>query len=162
MRMLKIVRVPHPVLRKKAAPVEKIDQKILELIAAMKETLTRNRRGGVGLAAPQIGVSLRLILVKDASLIRALINPVIERSSGATEIGWEGCLSIPDAYGRVVRPRRVVVSALNPQGKKITLKGAGLLARILQHETDHLDGILFTDKLIGKPLTEKDYRQLTL
>lgn len=162
--MLKIVTVPNPFLRQKAKGVEKIDNKILKIANEMLETLEKNPRRGVGLAAPQVGLSLRIILAKDGqrenSVVHALINPEIIKKSAEVEIDYEGCLSLPDTYAQVERSIKVVVKALNKNGQKVTLKASDLFARVLQHEIDHLDGILITDISVGKILTEEEYNKL--
>lgn len=162
--MLKILTVPDPILRQKAKKVAKIDPSVQKLIEEMIETLKNNPRKGVGLAAPQVGTSWRIILAKEgraeSSAIFPLINPEIVKRSKETELEFEGCLSIPDIFGKIERSARVVVKGQNRFGKNITLKAAHLFARILQHEIDHLNGILITDKIVGKTLTEKEYDQL--
>jgi peptide deformylase len=101
---------------------------------------------GVGLAATQVGVSLRVIVLKVDNQLLQLANPELIRASGE-QVGYEGCLSVPGYIGEVARAERVVVRALNRHGKEVRIKGEDLLARALQHEIDHLDGILFVDKL---------------
>lgn len=161
--MLKILTVPHPILRQKARVVEKIDNKILAAVKEMTETLHKNPRKGIGLAGPQVGLSLRILLAKggrsESSVTHVLINPEIIKISKETESAYEGCLSIPDAYVQVERSLKIVVKALNKSGRKITLKASDLLARVLQHEIDHLDGILIIDKVVGKILTEEEYNK---
>ncbi len=161
--MLKIVTVPDPILRETAEKVDKIDTEVRNLIAQMRETLEKNPRGGIGLAAPQVARSKRVIIVKDGkeknSITYALVNPEITKTSTESAEAYEGCLSIPDTYCLVERPAKVVVKALNQNGKKITIKAADLLARVLQHEIDHLNGILITDKSLGKILTEEEYNK---
>lgn len=168
--MLAIRSLPDPILRRRAEKINRIDEGILKLIEAMKDTLANNPRKGIGLAAPQVGQSLRLILAKDGreegATTFVLVNPQIIRYSKEMETAWEGCLSIPDPkngllYCQVNRPVRVVVTALNPKGEKVTIKAAELFARVLQHEIDHLEGILITDKAIGHTLTEQEYDRLT-
>ncbi|RDV83451.1 peptide deformylase [Ammonifex thiophilus] len=131
------------VLREKARPVDKISPQIQKLIRDMTETMYRAQ--GVGLAAPQVGVSLRVIVVDTGSHLYQLINPVIVAREGE-EKGREGCLSIPGVWGEVVRAASVLVRALTPEGKEVSIEADGLLARALQHEIDHLDGILFIDR----------------
>lgn len=161
---MKIVTVPNPVLRKKAENVERIDNKILKIVSEMVKTLEKNPRKGVGLAAPQVGLSLRIILAKDGrtekSVIHTLIDPEIIKKSDEVEVDYEGCLSLPDTYAQVERSVKVVVKALNKNGQRITLKASDLFARVLQHEVDHLEGILITDKAVGEILTEDEYKQL--
>ena len=162
--MLEIVTIPDPILRKKAKSITKFDDSLRRLIQEMLETLENNRRKGVGLAAPQVGRDDQLIIVKNGrgekSSTYALINPEIASISVEKEDAYEGCLSIPDTFCLVSRYKKVVVKALNPKGEKITIKASDLFARVLQHEIDHLEGILITDKAIGQNLTEAAYDKL--
>ncbi len=136
----------HPVLREKAATVKKINSGLLRLLDDMQETMTE--ANGVGLAANQVGVSKRVLIAADEEgNIYELINPVCERREGE-EVGIEGCLSVPKTYGEVLRATKLVVTALDREGKPFRLTAEGFLARVLQHEMDHLEGILFTDKAL--------------
>ena len=146
---LVIVKYPDPVLRKKAAPVQRVTPEIVDFIKAMAETMYDSN--GVGLAAPQVGISLRIIVVDAGNGLQPLINPEIITREGS-QTGTEGCLSLPDLHGEVTRAQRVEVRGLNLRGKKITLMGEDLWARAIQHEIDHLDGILFTDLVIPDSL----------
>ena len=132
-----------------------ITPRIIRLIDDMRDTLAR--AGGVGLAAVQVGVLRRVVLVEnDEGEVMELINPEIIASEGEQhEI--EGCLSVPDKWGITDRPQKVTVRALDRTGKTITVTGEGLTARCLCHETDHLDGILFTDH--ARILTEEELRE---
>lgn len=142
----RILQDDHPVLRQKTAEVIKINSGVTRLLDEMRETM--READGVGLAANQVGVSKRILIAADGEdIIYELINPYCEASEG-DEIGVEGCLSVPGKYGEVPRSTKIVVTALNRNGQKIRLTAEGLLARILQHEVDHLDGILFTDKAV--------------
>lgn len=139
-----ILTLGAPVLRAKALPVRKYDAELKGLIEDMIETL--KSANGLGLAAPQIGVSRRVIVVlgeDDEPLV--LVNPSIEHSEGLDE-SEEGCLSIPNLFAIVPRPFYVRVVGFNPKGKRIHISAEGLLARALCHEIDHLDGILFIDR----------------
>ncbi|MCE9558619.1 MAG: peptide deformylase [Armatimonadetes bacterium] len=139
-----IWKIPDPVLRKVAPPIANIDKKMLEFIERM--VLAMKKANGVGLAAPQMGKSLRIIVIAPAGMKpTVLINPEIMESHGAA-VGLEGCLSIPGLYGDVERPDRVVVEAYDRKGKPVAYEMEGLPARVVQHEVDHLNGILFTDK----------------
>ncbi|MCR4435897.1 MAG: peptide deformylase [Clostridiales bacterium] len=133
------------VLRKKARPVEVLNEKILILLKDMAETMYNS--DGIGLAAPQIGILKRMVVIDVGEGLIELINPKIVEEWGE-QVAVEGCLSIPGIYGEVKRPAKVVVEAINMKGEKIALQGEELLARALCHEIDHLDGILFTDKVI--------------
>ena len=142
----RILQDDHPLLRQKTAEVIKINSGVTRLLDEMHETM--READGVGLAANQVGVSKRILIAADGEeIIYELINPCCEASDG-DEIGVEGCLSVPGKYGEVPRSTKIVVTALNRNGQKIRLTAEGLLARILQHEMDHLDGILFTDKAV--------------
>jgi len=154
--MLKIVKIPDPILTKKTQLIEKVDDAILNLISEMVETCRKAE--GIGLAAPQIGKSLRLCIINLEHMGLppfALVNPKIVRKSFRKIEMEEGCLSIPGVFGIVKRPEKITVQTLNLEGKKHKFKADGLLARVIQHEIDHLDGILFTSKMIrettGKP-----------
>ncbi len=146
MALRQIRKNGDPVLRQKAHPVKKITPQIIKLLNDMAETMYD--ANGVGLAAPQIGISKRLIVidVADEHNLLKLINPDIIASSGK-ETAIEGCLSFPGIAGEVERAEAVTVRALIPAGDTIELKATGLLARALQHEIDHLDGILFVDRV---------------
>jgi len=133
------------ILRKKSKKVDVIDDRIIALIKDMADTMYK--ANGVGLAAPQIGILKRIVVIDVGEGLIELINPVIKSQSGE-QIEIEGCLSIPGVFGEVKRPAEVVVEALNPKGEKITVEGKDLLAVALCHEIDHLDGILFKDKVI--------------
>lgn len=143
MAMQEIRKAGDKVLKEKSQPVMKIDKRIRKLLDDMAETM--EFADGVGLAAPQVGVSLRVIILDVGEGLIELINPVIIASSGC-ELGNEGCLSIPGVYGEVERFAEVTVEGLNRFGKKITITGSGLLSRALQHEIDHLEGVLFIEK----------------
>lgn len=146
MAVKEIVKKGHPALNKISVEVEEINEEILELIEDLKDTLY-STDNGVGLAAPQIGVNKKVIIVdlRDEIGPIILLNPKLESMFGL-EDGEEGCLSLPGYYGMVERPQKIVVRAMNPEGKKIKIKASGFLARALCHEIDHLNGILFSDK----------------
>jgi len=147
-----IVYVPEPVLRKKAHKITAFDKDLHELIEDMIETL--RAAPGVGLAAPQVGVSQQLIVIEYAETeeqkpkLYVVINPEIIKTSEEMEIGVEACLSIPGIAGEVDRHLSLTVKGLNRFGKPIKIKASGWLARIFQHEMDHLEGVLFTDRAI--------------
>jgi peptide deformylase len=161
MAVLKIRTYPDEVLKKKAEPVKQIDSAIQKLIDDMIETM--HTSSGIGLAATQVGISKRIIVIdlssieKDLSPI-ILINPEIVESDSLID-SEEGCLSIPGYRSVIKRAGRVVVKGLDREGKEIKIEGTGLLARALQHEIDHLDGILFVDRMgaIKKELFKKRY-----
>lgn len=153
MSILKVARMGHPVLRTPAQPVEpsEIDTPAVQrLIDDMFETMREYR--GIGLAAPQVHESLRLFVAgvddPDSSMPPVvLINPVVEPIGAATEEDWEGCLSIPDLRGRVPRATDIRVTAFDRFGIQVSMTASGFPARVIQHETDHLDGVLFLDRM---------------
>lgn len=130
-------------LRKKSRKVEDIDERILTLLDDMKETMYQKE--GVGLAAPQVGILKRVIVLDDGNGLIECINPEILAMEGNQD-GWEGCLSVPAIKGKVKRPYKVVVHAQNREGKEVEYVAEGFLARIFCHEIDHLEGVLFKDK----------------
>jgi peptide deformylase len=147
--MLKIVKTPDKILTTKTSPIKKVDDGILNLIAEMIETC--RKANGIGLAAPQIGKSIRLCIINLEHVGLppfALVNPKIVGKSFKKIEMEEGCLSIPGIFGIVKRPAKITVKASNLDGKENKFKADGLLARVIQHEIDHLDGILFTTKMI--------------
>lgn len=146
MAVLEIRLKGDPVLRKKAKPVPKVTKRVAKLLQDMVETMYA--ADGVGLAAPQIGLSERLIVVDVGDGPIHLVNPELVTGEGSV-IDREGCLSIPGVYGYVERFERVVVTGLDAKGKPRRIDAEGWLARALQHEIDHLDGILFIDKATG-------------
>ena len=143
MAKLKIVKVGDDVLRKKCRPVEQITPKTLQLLDDMAETMRAAQ--GVGLAAPQVGILRRIVVVEveEGNLIE-LINPKIIAYAGE-QIGNEGCLSVPGKWGTVKRPMHVTVRALNRYGEEFEITGSEFLARAFCHELDHLDGQLYID-----------------
>jgi len=145
MALLKIKFYPDPILRKKCEAIKEITEEIKNLGRDMVETMEKNK--GIGLSAPQVGELKRIIIVQAENQPRVLINPKIIKKTKETEIGEEGCLSFPGLFLKIKRAKGVETEALNENGEKINFKAEGLPARILQHETDHLDGILFIDKI---------------
>jgi len=141
----KILTFGDEQLNKKCRTVEKIDDRIISLLDDMAETLYES--GGVGLAAPQIGILKRICVIDIGEGLIELINPEIISVYGS-EIADEGCLSVPGKYGKVERPTEVTVRATDRDGNEYEITGEGLLARALCHEIDHLDGIVFVDKVI--------------
>jgi peptide deformylase len=171
MTLRKIVTLPDAVLRRKARTIAKVDKNLQMLIDDMVETM--REAPGVGLAAPQVGLSERLIVVEyyerpedeekeDApKKVWALLNPEIVKASTETVMGVEGCLSIPGLVGEVERHAAIQVKGLNRHGKPVKIKAEGWLARIFQHEIDHLNGILFPDRAtrVWKPQDEVEPEQ---
>lgn len=146
MAVYQVVTIGDEILRAKAKEVTKFDDRIYKLLNNMMETLIQE--DGVGLAAPQIGVSKRVIIAyqEENDKVIELINPEIISSSGEV-IDNEGCLSVPGRIGKVNRAKDIVVKGQNADGEPIQINASGMFARIIQHEIDHLNGILFVDKL---------------
>jgi peptide deformylase len=143
--ILDITKLGEEVLRKTAEPVKEVNDEIRKLAQDMFETMIEAE--GVGRAAPQIGKSLRMfVLIADDDVRRVFINPQIIKTSEETGPYDEGCLSVPQVYETIERPLRVTVQALNENGRPFTLEADGLLTRIIQHENDHLNGVLFIDR----------------
>ena len=171
MTLRKIVTLPEPVLRRKARAVTKFDKNLQTLIDDMIETM--RVAPGVGLAAPQVNISQRLIVVEYAEheeeaedeeakkKLYVMINPEIVKTSEEKEMGVEGCLSIPGIVGEVERHSALQVKGLNRHGKPMKLKVKGWLARIFQHEIDHLNGVLFPDRAtrVWRPQEEVEAEQ---
>lgn len=154
MAIREIITVPHPTLRRKARPVTEFGPELQTLVEEMVATM--RQAPGVGLAAPQVNVSLRVIVIEfgdeedeDApKKVYAVVNPEIQKVSREMVTGTEGCLSIPGLIGDVERHEAVLVKGLSRRGQPVKIKARGWLARIFQHEIDHLNGILFTDKAL--------------
>jgi len=152
-KILPILNHPNPILRKKSRPltIEEIKSpKIQGLISDLEKTMMI--KDGAGLAAPQVGENIRLLVLRDNEEVIVMINPQITKKSWAREVDEEGCLSVLDKdgniiFGNVERHSRIQCLYLNTKGKKQKIAAEHILARIIQHETDHLDGILFIDKL---------------
>ena len=135
------------ILKKKSREVDTIDEKIQILIDDMIETMYKYN--GVGLSAVHVGILKRVVVIdiEDGTGVKVLINPKITKTKGEQEVE-EGCLSFPNQYAKMIRPKEVTVEALDRNGKKITIKAKDLLAQAIAHECDHLDGIVFIDKMI--------------
>lgn len=155
---LSIIQYPHPTLRVRSKPIRRVDQQLREIAAEMLELMYEAE--GVGLAANQVDLPLRLFVANPAGergegeeLI--LINPELQLPRGS-ESGQEGCLSLPGLYGQVKRPKEVRLSAFDLKGNPIERTVDGFLARVLQHEYDHLDGVLFFDRMSEEAKSELD------
>lgn len=146
MAVLEVLKAGHPVLKQVAQPVDHVNKKVRAFIEDMAETMYKT--DGVGLAAPQVGVSKRIIVVDDGNGLQALINPQIIKAEGS-QWGPEGCLSVPGYFGDVERYEKVTVTAIDPNNKKLRIEAEGFLARIFQHEIDHLEGHLFIEKAVN-------------
>lgn len=145
MSVYDVVTVPDELLRCKAAPVPKINDGVKRLLDNMRDTLYAF--DGVGLAAPQIGVSKRIVVIDTGDNLIEMINPVILKAEGE-QTAREGCLSVPEVVGTVTRAQKVTVRFLDREGTEVEMETENLLARACQHEIDHLDGVLFTDKAV--------------
>jgi peptide deformylase len=163
MAVLDIKKYPAPVLKKKAAPVTKFDDAMQRLIDDMVETMYA--APGVGLAAPQVGISKRLAVIDISSRdekypLIVLINPCIIQAEGEIEFE-EGCLSIPEYTAKVKRAEQLVISCLDREGTPVEIEAGGLLAIAVQHEIDHLDGLLFIDRIspIKREFFKKRYKK---
>ncbi len=165
MALREIVTVPNEVLRRKAHKITTFDKDLQKIIDDMVETM--REAPGVGLAAPQVGLLDRLIVVEydeddevedSPKKLYVVVNPEIIKASEETEMGIEGCLSIPGLVGEVERSLAVVIKGQNRRGQPLKFKAEGWLARIFQHEIDHLDGVLYTDKAVKvwKPSPEEE------
>jgi peptide deformylase len=163
MAVREILIIGDPILARTSDPVDGITEEIVRLARDMVETV--HAAPGVGLAAPQVGVNKRLIVVdlsvgEDEDALHVLINPEIVTKEGEI-VGEEGCLSVPDIKEKVARPYKVVARGLDLEGQQIEIEGEDLLARALCHEIDHLDGILFVDKLsaLKRTLIKKKFKK---
>ncbi|MDB5413494.1 MAG: peptide deformylase [Rubritepida sp.] len=142
MAILKIARMGHPVLLGRAAEVaDPTSPEMRRLVADMAETLAD--AGGIGLAAPQVYQPLRLFLWRDGAELHVLFNPELVPLGPETELGWEGCLSIPGLRGRVTRAARVAWRGFDQEGRAVSGEASGISARVLQHENDHLNGVFY-------------------
>jgi peptide deformylase len=155
MAILEILVYPNPILKKKSIPVEKVDDSVRAFVSDLEETM-RNGPGGVGIAAPQVGRLERIVIVDVSSKRKVfshgclyLINPEIVEQEGS-QVGREGCMSVPDYTGNVARATNITVKALDLEGETKTYNIEGFEAVAVQHEMDHLDGLLFLDRLVSK------------
>ncbi len=159
MAILPLVRAPNPVLRQKTRQVKGIDRRIRKLVHDMIETM--HDAHGVGLAANQVGISLRIAVIQlpEDEEATVLINPKVLREEGEREIESEGCLSVPGYRGTVKRAEKIRVRALDIDGKEYRIRAANdLLAQALQHEADHLDGRLYLDRLVSEDALYEEVR----
>lgn len=157
MGLRKIMTVKEPCLHKVCRPVEKFDGKLHRLLDDMKETLAE--ANGVGLAAPQVGILRRVVVVDTGEEMLELVNPELLETSGE-QVGSEGCLSVPGKYGIVKRPNYAKVRAYDRDGNEFEVEGEGLMARCFCHELDHLDGIVYTE-IMERYLTEEEMGELS-
>ena len=167
MAIREIISIPHPTLRRKARRVTGFGPDLQTLIDDLVETM--RQAPGVGLAAPQVDIPLRVIVVEYGSeededlppKLYVVVNPEIARASTETEMGTEGCLSIPNVLGDVERAFGVTLKGFNRRGQPLKIKASGWLARIFQHEVDHLDGVLFVDRAERVWQTEEQTMQVS-
>ena len=155
MAVLDILKYPNEVLKQIANPVTSFDQALLDLLSDLEETM-RAGPGGVGIAAPQVGTLQRIAIVDVSAKAKIkhnacmiLINPEIKTWHGM-KVGREGCMSVPDYTGNVIRAEKITLQASNAQGELIDYECEGYEARAVQHELDHLDGLLFLDRLVSR------------
>ena len=146
---MEIVQYPHPTLRHKSKPLRRVDAELKKIIAQMFELMYEAQ--GIGLAANQVDMPLQFFIVNTAGKAGegeelVFINPVLSKAKGSEE-AEEGCLSIPGLYGKVIRPKQINLTAYDLQGREIGATLDGLLARVIQHEFDHLQGVLFVDRM---------------
>jgi peptide deformylase len=172
MSVVPILTVPHEKLYQKCEKVTKFDGETKKIIQDLRDTLDQARNPeGAGLAAPQIGELKNIIVVRNfvhnpahprEPLIEefVLVNPKMISTSKEILTDWEACLSVPNVYGRVERFKKIKVKALNENGEDIRLTASGFFATVIQHEMDHLEGIIFTSKVIGETLSEKELDNL--
>lgn len=148
--MLAIIQYPHPSLRRVAKPLRRVDAELVRIVREMFERMYEAK--GIGLAATQVDLPYRLFVANPESdpaakeLEYVFLNPVLSKPKGLSE-AEEGCLSLPGLYGDVKRPEKITIEAYNLAGQAVQMELGGLLARLVQHETDHLDGVLFIDRL---------------
>jgi len=156
---LEILAYPHPTLRHKSKPLRKVDAELKQMVGDMFELMYANK--GIGLAANQVGLPLRFFILnvagkKGEGEEMVFLNPVVSFPKGSEE-AEEGCLSLPGLYGNVIRPKQVRVNAYSLDGKEFHADVSGLMGRCIQHETDHLDGVLFTDRMNPTSRTDIAY-----
>lgn len=171
MSIKNILVAPNKILSEKSKKVTQFDSEVATIIKDLIETaVTQKDPEAAGLAAPQIGSNLRIILVRDFKPLPnsdklfieniIMINPKIISKSKTSDIDWESCLSIPNMYGQVKRPDSIKVTYQDEKGNEHKIKAKDFLARVIQHEIDHLDGILFVDKMTGDLITEEEYYKI--
>lgn len=172
MAVRKLITVPNPILIKKTQKIGEITEEIKTLAQDLIDTVkVAQDPEGAGLAATQIGISKRMCVVRNffedplnPNEIKAddiiLINPKITHFSDEKYLDWEGCLSVPDKYGKVERALKIKVTAKDIEGNLIKIKAEGFFARTIQHEVDHLDGVLFTSKIEGETLSQEEFDKM--
>ena len=166
MKSIKIIQAPNKILNTNCAKVEHLNKDVKDVISKLQNALNNSKVPGTGIAANQIGINMKVCIVRDFYSNESqnedeyndyiLINPTYKKLSNKQTLDWEGCLSIPDTFGLVKRYKKIKVEALNENGQKISITAKDYLARVMQHEIDHLEGILFTSKVLGDTKTEKE------
>ena len=170
MSIKNILTSPNQILIQKSEKVQTINEKVRQVITELIETANaQTNPEAAGLAAPQIGYNIRIILVRDFKIIPntekiiitnlIMINPKIISESKEQELDWESCLSIPNMYGQVKRPSSIKVIYTDEKGLEKKIKAKGFFARVIQHEVDHLNGVLFNSKIVGKLISESEYNK---
>jgi peptide deformylase len=172
MAKLAIVTIPDPVLTTKAEIITEVDESIVKLATDLKDTLDSAKAPeGAGIAANQIGIAKRMCIVRNFLYTSRsskgymtedfiLINPKIIYKSPELDVDWEGCLSVPDKFAQVARYKKIKIEAQTLDGNTIQMSAKDLFARVIQHEIDHLDGVLFTSRMIGKPISEAELDEM--
>lgn len=171
MAIKRIIEAPNEILTTKTSKAKFEEAEVSEIIENLLETaINQKNPEAAGLAAPQIGYGKRICLVREFQEIpgtekftitnHVMINPKIISFSKDLELDYESCLSIPNLYGKVLRPKSIKLIYTDHEGRERKIKAKGFFARVIQHEVDHLDGVLFTDKIIGKLITEEEYNKL--
>lgn len=169
MSIRKIVTIPNKTLDKPCKAVTEVNSEILDIVTDLKDTLGASKVPGAGIAANQVGLDKRVCIVRDfnydsegneAFSEYVLINPEFKPIGRKESMDWEGCLSVPDTYGLVNRYKKIKVKYLDMEGNSKNMTVSGYFARTIQHEIDHLSGILFTSKVVGNTKTEKELDKL--
>jgi peptide deformylase len=156
---LEIIKYPNPLLSQKSKRISIIDKSIRDLASDMAETMQTygdDHETGVAIAAIQVGVPIRMTVIKEEKGYHAVINPEIVKAGKEYYVDMEGCMSVPKKYGKVKRYEKIKVKGLDLKGRKIEIKAEGIMARIIQHEIDHMDGKLFLSHVSEKDLYHLD------
>jgi len=171
MAVKRIIEAPNEILSTKTSKVKFEDASVKEIIRDLLDTTVNQKEPeAAGLAAPQIGYGKRICVVREFNEIpnsdkftitdHVMINPKIISTSKELDLDYESCLSIPNMYGKVLRHKSIKLTYLNENGHEVKIRAKDFFARVIQHEIDHLDGILFTQKILGELITEEEYNKL--
>lgn len=168
MKSTKIVQVPNKILNTKCEDVTEFDSSLNKLVEQLKDALNNSEVPGTGIAANQIGINMNICIVRDFYNTKneneykdyILVNPTFKKLSNKQTLDYEGCLSIPNKFGLVKRYKKIKVNAQNQKGEKVSFTAKDYFARVIQHEIDHLNGILFTSKVLGEIKNEKELEEL--